>query len=166
LGIESNAMTVAATIFQASDLNQRGRAVLDAARGGEARVRDKDGASFLVVPEHRLRTLIAVAQAAANLATIEQALATAPADLSLADYGDWTWLRHLPADDLPAFLDDARQALIVAAREETLTVLDATLRDWRVTAEELSDPLRRAILLGEHRAGDFVEAARPGQPEA
>ena len=67
--------------------------------------------------------------------------------------GDGCWY-HIPA------------AIIVAAREETLTVLEETLQDWRVTVGQLADPLRRAILLGEHQEEDFVEVARPGPPTA
>jgi hypothetical protein len=38
--------------------------------------------------------------------------------LSLGAYGEWTWLRHLPTDDLDLFLDEVRQALIVAAHTD------------------------------------------------
>jgi len=40
-------------------------------------------------------------------------------------------------------------------------VLDQLLRDWRVTADELADPLRRDVLVGEFRADDLAEADRP-----
>ena len=159
-------MAKVVTVFQASDLNRQWRTVLDAARSGQARVRDQDGFSFLVLPEHRVQAFLAVVRAAANLAKVEHALTTGQVPLSLPDYGEWTWLRHLPEEDLQEFLDDVRQAIIVAAREETLTVLEETLQDWRVTAGQLADSQRRAILLGEHREEDFVEVARPGAPTA
>jgi hypothetical protein len=157
-------MTRRMTVFQASDLNQRGRMVLDAARAGEARVRDKDGFSLLVLPEHRVRALLGVARAAANLATLEEALAAGPAEPPLAGYGEWTWLRHLPPADLAEFVAAVRAALIAAAREEATAALDETLLAWRTTAEELADPKARAVLLGEHRPEDFVEVTRPDAP--
>ena len=47
------------------------------------------------------------------------------------------------------------------AGEEATGLLDETLYRWRVTAEALEDPLRRAILLGAPGAEDFVEVSRP-----
>lgn len=153
----------ASVIFQASDLNQRGRAVLDAARAGEARVRDKDGLSFIVLPEQRLQALATVVKAAVNLVALEQAMDATPESRSLRDYGDWTWLRAFDDDDLQEFIAEMRDALLVAGREESpLTVAD-TLHRWRVTADELADPQRRSILLGRGnvRHEDFIDVARP-----
>lgn len=152
-------------IFQASDLNQRGRAVLDAARAGEARLRDKDGLGLVVLPEARLQALRAVAAAAANLAIVEAAL-SAGGLRRLADYGDWTWLRHLPAEDLPAFVAEVRDALIVAAREERAAPLEEALYAWRASAEALADPDNRAILLGDANDDDFIEVGPPGNGDA
>ena len=150
------------TVFQASDLHEHGRAVLDAARAGEARVRDQDGLSLLLLPEHRVRALSAVVRAAINLAGLEMAFATAPARLSLQDYGEWTWLRAFDRDDLAEFIQELRQALIIAGREEAPKVIDDVLDAWRVTAQVLEDPVGRKVLLGEHRDEDFVEVTRPG----
>ena len=149
------------TIFQASDLNQRGRAVLDAARAGEARVRDKDGLSLLVLPERRVRALSAVVQAAINLAVVELALALPPERRAPHEYGEWTWLRSLDEEDLAEFVGEMREVLIVAGREEAPERLEETLQSWRATARALEDPIARGILLGEHRAEDFVEVSRP-----
>lgn len=154
-------MGKAMTVFQASDLNQKGRLMLDAARSGEARVRDEDGFSLVVLPEHRVRALLGVARTAANLATLEQTLAAGSGEWSLAGYGEWTWLRHLPPEDLPEFVVAVREALIAAAREETTAALDETVQAWRRTAEELADPKARAVLLGRHTEEDFAEVSRP-----
>lgn len=150
------------SIFQASDLNQRGRAVLDAARSGEARLRDKDGLGLVVLPEARVQALRAVAAAAANLAILEAARAGG-GPRRLADYGDWTWLRHLPAEDLPGFVTELRDVLIVAAREEQAGVLEEALYAWRASADAMADPASRAILLGRATDEEFVEVGPPGE---
>jgi hypothetical protein len=49
----------------------------------------------------------------------------------------------------------------VAYHDGDLTELDQLVRDWRATADELADPVRREALLGEFRADDYVEADRP-----
>lgn len=152
-------------IFQASDLNQRGRAVLDAARNGEARVRDKDGLGLVVMPEARVRALRTVAASAANLATLEVALAVGRPP-RLADYGDWTWLRHLSAEDVASFIVEVRDALIVAAREEQVDALDETLHAWQASAAALADSDSRAILLGGAADEDYVEVGPPGEEDA
>lgn len=156
-------MVNASIVFQASDLNQRGRAVLDAARNGEARVRDKDGTSLLVVPEYRFRTLTTILSATANLMAIEQMLDVDRDARSLRDYGDWTWLRLFDDEDIDEFVREMRDALLVAGREESSTPVGETLERWQVTAQQLSDPQRRAILLDRENISpdDFVEVTRP-----
>jgi hypothetical protein len=150
------------TIYQASDLNQKGRTILDEARNGEAHVRDKDGFALVMVPETRLSALTAVSRAAANLASLEEAFAQqADVVLPLASYGDWPWLRAFDREDLEEFAGEMREALIIGGREESVDVLEETLHRWRVTASALDDPLRRSVLLGRHAADDFVEVSRP-----
>ncbi|MBI4319647.1 MAG: hypothetical protein HY675_14255 [Chloroflexi bacterium] len=154
-------MAVTSTIFQASDLNQKGRALLDAARAGWARLRDKDGVSLVMLPEKRVDALLKVADAVANLLTIERALAhKQEGQLDLSGFGEWTWLRVFDEDDLAEFTDEMREAVIVAAREQSADLLEETLRRWLVTAEVLRDPLRREILLGTDREEDYVEVSR------
>lgn len=158
--------SAAKTVFQASDLNQHGRAVLDAARAGEARVRDKDGMSLLVLPERRVHAWLTVVHAAANLATLQSSLARQQESLAIQDYGEWTWLRSLDGEDLGEFVREMGEAVIVCAREESPSKIEETLHAWRTTAQELEDPTRRAILLGELREEDYIEVGRPEQPQA
>ena len=154
-------MAGSATIFEARDLNQRGWAMLDAARAGEARVRDQDGLSLLVLPEQRVRALTAVVQAAINLAALELALASTSHQRSLHEYGEWTWLRSFDDEDLREFVREMRETLIVAGREEAPDKLEETLYSWRATAQALDDPVGRSVLLGEQHPEDFVEVGRP-----
>lgn len=153
------------TVFQASDLQQRGRVVLDTARDGEARVRDKDGLSLLIVPESRAQAWRFSARVAANLAMLQHALARSDEHPDLPDFGDWTWLRSFDEEDLREFLRDMWDVLIVAVREDSSGLIEETLALWRTTAETLEDPLRREILLGRLHERDYVEAARPGAVE-
>lgn len=150
-----------AVIYQPSDLNRRYRRVLQDARAGAARIRDNDGTALIVVPERRFEALRSVADAAANLAGLQRALRDGR-EPALADLGGWTWLRAFDADDLRTFVAEVQEALMLAGREEAAGPLDETLRTWRLTAEQASDPVRDAVLLGTHRPEDFVEAKRPG----
>lgn len=156
-------MADAGVVFQASDLNQRGRAVLDAARTSEARVRDKDGTGLVVIREHRFRTLRTALDTTANLMAVEQMLDVDRSERTLRDYGDWTWLRVFDDDDMQGFVREMRDALLVAGREESVVQVEETLERWRITARQLSDPQRKAILLhGEKLDGDkFIEVERP-----
>ncbi len=156
-------MAETTVVFQASDLNQRGRAILDVARKGEARVRDKDGLSLLIVPEHRFLAIVAIVSAAANLMAIEQMLEMESDRRSLRDYADWTWLRTFDDEDLHEFVHDMRAALLIAGREESDTPVQETLDRWHITARQIDDPLRRAILLGQEALtpDDFVDVMRP-----
>src|SRR5438067_1582393 len=106
-------MSASSTIFQSSDLSQRGRAVLDAARAGSARLRDHDGLSLVILPEERLSALRMVVRCAANFLALEHALASARgSELAPDDYGEWTWLRVFDETDLGTFMGEMHDALI------------------------------------------------------
>lgn len=67
------------------------------------------------------------------------------------------WVEHLPPDDQHAMLAD-----VAGAEPERRAEVVA---EWQRTAEQLADPLRREVLLGENLPSDFVEAPRPGGAE-
>jgi hypothetical protein len=169
---------MAGTTYLPTDLQRRYRLVLDQAKAGEARVRDLDGTSVLLLPETEVELLRRVTATAVNLAAVERVLervageqdvarrervagASAPPDL--LQYGDWTWLRVFDHDELRAFAHDVREALIVTVRERSTALLDEELRAWRVTAAEAEDPLLRAVLAAGPAQDDFVEVRRPGR---
>lgn len=113
-------------------------------------------------PEEPLSALRTVASYVATFLTLQHSLTDAQgAGLGSGDYGDWQWLRGFDAEDLAEFMGDMRDAIIVAAREESSDLIEATLHRWQVTAEVLGDPLRREILLGTYRDADFVAVSRP-----
>lgn len=152
-------------IFQPSDLNRRGRALLDAARERGARIRDKDGLSLIVLPEERVQLLELVARFSENLFALEKLVETTVKS-ETRDLGgtEWTWLRVFDADDLHEFIAEMRQAILEALRAEKLGLPDDVLQRWRVTALALEDPLRRSILVGPIEEHDYVEVGRPEAP--
>ena len=152
----------AGMIFQSTDLNQRGRAILDAARDSEARLRDKDGLALVMTRESRHAALKTVARSAANLLALEIVLALAPDRLpGIQELGEWTWLREFSRADLESFVAEMREAIILASREETEEPIKHALYAWRVSAESLEDPLRREVLSSPGTEEDWVEVTRP-----
>lgn len=152
-----------AVTYLPSDLQRRYRVILDEAKVGQARLRDLDGTNILVLPEHEVEVLRRIGAAAANLAAVER-LAGFPVSRKpdLVDYGEWSWLRVFETEDLSDFLRDIREAIIVAVRERSTTLLDEQLRAWRVTAEQAEDPLFASILKAGFVEDDFVEVTRAG----
>jgi hypothetical protein len=145
-----------------ADLQRRYRAILDEARAGEARVRDLDGTNLLLLPESRVEVLRQVSTAAANLATVEAVLESIETRRpAVSEYGEWSWLQVFDVEDLREFVRDIREAVVVGVRDESVTVLEGQLRDWRTTAEQANDPLLRSILAGGAAEEDFVEVRRP-----
>lgn len=163
--------TAIATIFQSSDLNQRGRSILDAAREGFARIRDKDGASLVMTREERFGELERrgntgerLADLTANFMLVENAVEhRSGIEPGLADLGDWVWLRYLPMEDLSEFVAEIREVLYTACREHSVEQIEESLDAWRETALALRDPLSRETLLSKNKASDYVEAKRPDE---
>jgi len=96
-----------------SDLQRRYRTILDEARAGEARVRDLDGTTLLLIPEAEVRALRRVNGAAANLAH-DRAGRRAPGDPNAGGARVWRveLLRVFDADDLLEFTREIREAII------------------------------------------------------
>jgi len=65
-----------------------------------------------------------------------------------------SWLAALDAIDLAEFGAQVRDAVNTSVAARDAGPLEACLRDWRVTAEALPDPQRRA-------ADDCEEVPRP-----
>ena len=153
------------TIFQSSDLaGSRRTEFLDAARSGLARLRDKDGTSLVMLPESKLRLLQTLAtwwESYTRLAALLRR-STLPTPTEL---GGLAWLRVFDREDLDEFLVDLNDGLVAASADEDIAALETTLQAWRTTAHQLEDPLRRAILLGDHVAGDYVEVGQPDAPD-
>jgi hypothetical protein len=147
-------------IFQVSDLANSRVEFLNAARSGEARLRDRDGTSLVMLPERRLRFLEIVADWSADHLRLKRLLERD--DLpTIADLGKLAWLRVFDRHDLGEFENDLQDALIAATADGSSEPIDETVREWRITARELKDPLRRNVLLSSHVSSDFVDADEP-----
>lgn len=147
-------------IFQSSDLAQKRVQVLDAARAGKARLRDKDGLSLVMLPESKLELLEELADWNAAHLRLEELLAQGNTP-SIGELGDLAWLRVFDGEDLQEFLVELHQVLIASYADETLDALRECVAAWRTTARQLDDPLQRTVLRGQLSAADLTEASRP-----
>lgn len=157
-----NDMAVAERIYQASDLAGTGRReFLDEARAGQARLRDTDGRSLVMLPEadysffDRLRTLTA------DYLALETALTRDAAHRAPSDLGGLAWADSLPESDLGELRRDYADELARATASRDLHALDLALHEWRMAADTWRDPVSRAILEGKVTDEDFVEVDRP-----
>jgi hypothetical protein len=75
---------------------------------------------------------------------------------STTDVVSWLSGSGLDAEDQEQFFRELKEA-IAGSPEEITDVLHA----WRLTAQALSDPTRREILLGDNTHEDYVEVERP-----
>lgn len=150
------------TIFQASDLaGSRRVEFLDAARGGRARLRDRDGMSLVMLPESMLSLLETLASCWESYTRLDCLLRRTSSVPSARELGDLAWLRSFDRSDMSEFLVELHDALVAASADRDSAVLESCINAWRVTARQLEDPLRRSVLLGDHVDSDFVEASEP-----
>lgn len=148
------------TIFQVTDLVSRRTEFVEAARHGGARLRDKDGTSLLMLPESHVKLLEELSEW--NNAYLRlSSLLRRDARPSVSDLGDLAWLRVFDVDDLAEFVEDLHDALVAARADDDIRAIATLVADWRTTASELDDPLRRSVLTGSVSASDFEDAPRP-----
>lgn len=149
------------TIFQATDLVQRRTEFLEAAREGSARLRDKDGTSLVMVRESRLQLLEKLVEWGGAHLRLDELLKSADAP-SVSALGGLAWLRVFDREDLEQFAGDLQEALVASSADNGVEALENCVRDWRLTAQQLADPLRRAVLVGPGGLrDDGVEVKRP-----
>lgn len=74
---------------------------------------------------------------------------------------DGNWMAHLDDEDRETLLAEVFAALRIACVKRDIAPLETCLQAWRVTAEALSDPVRREVLTGPLSDEDFVEVGRP-----
>ena len=99
------------TIYQASDLAGTKRVeFLDAARGGRARLRDRDGTSLVMLPESRLRLLEALTAWWESYTKLDCLLRRGGVPTA-GDLGELAWLRSFDRADMEEFLGELRDAL-------------------------------------------------------
>src|SRR5690349_16363971 len=100
-------------IFQASDLANRRTEFLDAARGGQARLRDKDGTSFVMLRADQLDLLQRLNQWSQALMRLESLLRRGSVP-RVKELGDLAWLRVFDFADLQEFVEELRESLFAA----------------------------------------------------
>lgn len=146
-------------MFQASDLaGAKRREFLGAARQGGALLRDTDGFALTMVPLAQLEAIIEVARTAVAALLAQAVLSrkfVRPAEL-----GQLAWLAVFGEDDRAEFFAELRDALSVAEATRDAGPVERCVREWRTTAQALSDPKRREILTGPGD-DDYAEITRP-----
>lgn len=148
-------------IYQASDLaTSKRREFLDAARAGRAHLRDTDGTDLVALRAHELTVLEELAYWSAQHRHLDRLLRDAEVP-RVAQLGELAWLRPFDRDDLVSFLDELQDCLIAASADRDTEVLRDAVRAWRITAQQLEDPLRRSVLIGRHNPDNFEQVARP-----
>lgn len=151
-------------IYQSSDLagSKRTEFIRDAKLGG-ARLRDRDGESLLFIPESKYNSLQHSAEWSRNYLQLSKVLED-ELPLTPSSLGDLAWLRVFSRADIHEFHRELHEVLIATLADESSDSLDAFVRDWRVTARQLEDPLRRSVLLEQFHNEDFAEAVDSDSP--
>ena len=149
----------AMALFKSSDLQSNRRAVLDAAARDRAIISDRDG-QLVMLPEKRLGNLEKYQNWSLKLARLRSL--EKRSDATVAEWGDLAWLKAFDAEDLDAFCDELYDLLITCAAMDDFDALDESIREWKTTAGQLEDPLRRRVLLSDgFDDEDFVAASAP-----
>jgi hypothetical protein len=150
---------ITSAVFQASDLaGAKRREFIGAAREGGALLRDTDGFALTMVPLAQLEAVTEIAQVA--VAALLALAALGRGSTRPADFGQLAWLAAFDEDDRAEFFEELRDALSVAEATRDAGPVETCLREWRMTARALSDPLRRAILTAPGD-DDYAEIDRP-----
>lgn len=153
--------TTGMTIYQASDLASKRTEILDAASNGRALIRDTKGQGLVLLPEETLEHLEQYSEWSIKLERLRRLLAYNRRP-TVAELGDLAWLRVFDDDDLHEFCDELSEQLVACLADGDFADLNTLIRDWRVTAGQLEDPLRKRILLqAEANTDDFTPAKPP-----
>ncbi|TPF77654.1 MULTISPECIES: hypothetical protein [unclassified Bifidobacterium] len=134
------------TIFQASDLATKRTEVLQAARDGKAVIRDPQGQGLVMLPERKLQNLEKYSQWSVQLERLRR-IVNSSRRPSVAELGELAWLRVFDNEDLESFCDDLSDQLIACSADGDYSQLDQMIKEWKITAGQLEDPLRKRILL-------------------
>lgn len=153
---------MAESIFQVSDLANKRTQLIDAARTGRAKVRDKDGTSLVMLQETELTALEELAAWSQAHLRLEELLrkGVMPA---VGDLGALAWLRVFDCEEVREFLGELHVALVASYADGTSTVLQECVEAWKTTARQLEDPLRRSVLRGPLAEDSLVDADRPDE---
>jgi len=151
-------------IYQASDLRQN-RAFIDEAKAhGAARLRDTDGASFLMVREADYGKLAGEHEHFTELLRVAQALLILDNTVyrnedytALLPGSPWPWLRVFDRDEVMDFVAEIAQETSLGIALGDPAGVRRELDAWRESAVALSDPRRRAALITPLEPDELVE---------
>jgi len=104
--------------------------VIEAARAGGARIRDKDGLTLVLAPAEQIDRDAVIVELAMDLLRVEHALAVERGGRRPASYGGLAWLTALPDAAQQAFVTEAGDALLVAASGGPLQAVVQVIDDW------------------------------------
>ena len=149
-------------IFTASDLDRKRRAVLDTAKRGEARVRDTDGSHLVMESAQSHDAREATAEWAVRLHQLDVAAAMPREQRRPRHFGDLTWARYLPDDDLNSMREVLWEALLATRAERNPGIIAGEAEDWmrRAQAHDRAASLRELSAYGAGKAAE--RGKRPG----
>ena len=142
---------MSSTIYQATDLKDRRKELLDAAAHTRALVRAVDGTALVFTRLDQVEREHLVAEWSLRLHAAEKGRLSA----------QLRWLRHLDDEDRDECLAELWEALEDVHSDDDRAAFDVAVHEWRNTARALADADRREVLLGTVAAEDFEPAARP-----
>lgn len=149
------------SIFQVTDLAKHRTEVLEAARQDTAIIRDNQGPELVMLQMNRLKNLETYKEWSLKLERLRDILQSGNRPNAVG-WGDLAWLRVFDDDDLRSFCTDLSNELVIDAAEDDFSGLEQLLREWKVTAGQLEDPLRKHILLSPRFSHEeFIEASEP-----
>lgn len=151
-------------IYQTSDLTGAARReFIDAAKRGRAYLRTPEGDSLVMLRSANLELLANLKGAFLSYLMLDSALSRPRAERRPSDFGEWAFIEVMEDADIELFRDEMNDALAKATSEQDLTVLEATLREWRMSARAWSNPVTRAAILGQSADSDWVDVDPPAQ---
>lgn len=151
--------TVASNVvYRASDLNRRGREILDAAREGGARIADKDGVPLLLIPESEIKAAES-ASADLELAVCAHEILRDLEESRVVTLADFRWVNRLEADERSEFMAELRESLAPAGTHSDYFDLRTLLGEWEVTSRLPTGSL--GVLEAPYSEDDWVSVERP-----
>ncbi len=151
-------MTHANYLYLASDLASRRKEVLKSARAGQATVRDTDGFTLTLLPQADLERLEESRAMVSAFFTAESGVMRQSQKAS--EFGEFAWISVLDQDDRAECLLELKEAIALLLAGDEMPLRE-TVHAWRLTAQQLSDPRKREVLLGVSELEDFTAVEQP-----
>jgi hypothetical protein len=114
-----------------------------------------------MVPSSAFEVLVSLREWLARDLRLEDVLGRPWAERRPVQFGDLAWLSAFDDDDQVEFHRELHEALMLSLSSDSTDPVDRCVNEWRTTARALSDPTRRAVLVGAVTKDDFGEVDRP-----